>query len=160
MIKITIIAVGKLKEKYFLAAADEYIKRLSRFCKLSIIEIEPAKISENPSLREIENCLFDEGRKILAKISNDAYVTALCIEGKTESSEQLSASIQNCAVTGKGEQVFIIGGSYGLSYDVKKRADKKLSMSPMTFPHKLARVMLLEQIYRAFMIADGGTYHK
>ena len=160
MIKITIIAVGKLKEKYFLSAADEYIKRLSRFCKLSVIEVEPCKTSDNPSPREIELCLADEGRKILGKISNDAYVTALCIEGDMQSSEQLSSSIQKCAVTGRGEQVFIIGGSYGLSDDVKKRADKKLSMSAMTFPHKLARVMLLEQIYRAFMIAEGGTYHK
>ncbi len=160
MIKITIIAVGKLKEKYFLAAADEYIKRLSRFCKLSVVEIEPCKTSDNPSPREIENALSVEGQKIIAKIPNDAYVTALCIEGQTESSEQLASSIERCAVTGRGEQIFIIGGSYGLSPEVKKRADKKLSMSPMTFPHKLARVMLLEQIYRAFMITDGGTYHK
>ncbi len=160
MIKITILAIGKLKEKYFLAAAEEYTKRLGRFCKLNVIEIEPVKICDNPSPREIENCLADEGQKILAKIPNDAYVTALCIEGDMQSSEQLSSTIQKCAVTGRGEQVFIIGGSYGLSNEVKKRADKKLSMSAMTFPHKLARVMLLEQIYRAFMITEGGTYHK
>ena len=160
MIKITIIAVGKLKEKYFLAASDEYAKRLSRFCKLNVIEIEPAKISDSPSEREIEACLSEEGKRILQKIPGDASVTALCIEGKMISSERLSAEIANEAAAGVGHRIYIIGGSYGLSHEVKNRADRRLSMSPMTFPHKLARVMLLEQIYRAFMIEGGGTYHK
>lgn len=160
MIKITIIAVGKLKEKYFTAASDEYIKRLSRFCKMNVIEIEPAKTGDSPSQKEIDSCLSDEGKRILQKIPADASVTALCIEGQLYDSEQLSEEIVKNAAAGVGHRIYIIGGSYGLSDEVKKRADKKLSMSRMTFPHKLARVMLLEQLYRAFMIESGGTYHK
>lgn len=160
MIKITILAVGKLKEKYFIGACDEYEKRLSRFCKFSVTEIEPGKISDNPSQKEIDACLLDEGKRILQKIPTDAHVTALCIEGKMVDSEKLSKEIANGAATGIGNRYYIIGGSYGLSVEVKARADDKLSMSPMTFPHKLARVMLFEQIYRAFMIENGGVYHK
>lgn len=160
MIKITVIAVGKLKEKYFSAAADEYIKRLSRYCKISVVEIEPARISESPTEKDIALCLADEGKRILQKIPENAYVTALCIEGEMSDSETLSKNIEKCAAKGFGNQIFIIGGSHGLSDEVKKRANEKLSMSRMTFPHKLARVILLEQIYRAFMISAGGTYHK
>ncbi len=160
MIKITIIAVGKLKEKFFIAAAEEYEKRLSRFCKLSTIEIEPARISENPSQAEISAALEAEGNKILSKIPSDAFVTAMCIEGKQCESEALAHDIQKRAADGNGHHIYIIGGSYGLSDSVKQRANVRLSMSLMTFPHKLARIMLLEQIYRAFMINGGGTYHK
>ena len=160
MIKITVIAVGKLKEKYFADACSEYAKRLARFCKFSVTEIEPSKISDNPSEKEISLCIENEGKRILQKIPADAHVTALCIEGKMQNSEQLSAAIVKGAVSGNGNRYYIIGGSYGLSDSVKKRADEKLSMSPMTFPHKLARVMLFEQLYRAFMIENGGVYHK
>lgn len=160
MIKVTIIAVGKLKEKFFLGAAAEYEKRLSRFIKLQTVEIEPARLSDNPSSAEIASALENEGTKILKAIPSDAYVTAMCIEGKQMTSEELSSDISERAANGIGNRVFIIGGSYGLSDAVKKRADARMSMSKMTFPHKLARVMLLEQIYRAFMIESGGTYHK
>ena len=160
MIKITIIAVGKLKEKFFIDAAKEYEKRLSRFTKLQTFEIEPAKLSDNPSEAEILSALENEGSKILQKIPSDAYVTAMCIEGSQMTSEELSEDIARRAAQGNGNRVFIIGGSYGLSDAVKKRANVRMSMSKMTFPHKLARVMLLEQIYRAFMIENGGTYHK
>ncbi len=160
MIRVTIIAVGKLKEKYFLSAAAEYEKRLSRFCKLNTIEIEPARTSENPTPAEIAAALESEGEKILGKIPADAYVTAMCIEGKQCPSETLAADIEKRAANGSGNHIYIIGGSYGLSDSVKRRADARLSMSEMTFPHKLARIMLLEQIYRAFMINCGGTYHK
>ncbi len=160
MIKITIIAVGKLKEKYFLAASDEYEKRLSRFCKLNIIEIEPEKLPERPSEAQIEAACCAEGKRILEKIPTDAFVSALCIEGRMDDSEALAKKIDRDAAGGIGHRIYIIGGSYGLSDEVKKRADERMSMSPMTFPHKLARIMLLEQIYRAFMILGGGTYHK
>ena len=160
MIKVTIIAVGKLKEKFFLGAVAEYEKRLSRFIKLQTVEIEPARLSDNPSSAEIASALENEGNRILKAIPSDAYVTAMCIEGKQMTSEELSADISERAANGSGNRVFIIGGSYGLSDAVKKRADARMSMSKMTFPHKLARVMLLEQIYRAFMIESGGTYHK
>lgn len=160
MIKITIIAVGGLKEKFLLDAAREYEKRLSRFCKLSVIEIEPAKLPEQPSDAEIESALNTEGEKILAKIPNGAHITALCIEGKQQPSEALADNIASDAAKGVGHRIYIIGGSYGLSDKVKNRANLKMSMSQMTFPHKLARIMLLEQIYRAFMINGGGTYHK
>ena len=160
MIKVTIIAVGKLKEKYFLAASEEYEKRLSRFCKLNIIEIEPEKLPDKPSDAQIEAACISEGKRILEKIPAEAFVSALCIEGKTCDSETLAKRIDRDASVGVGHRIYIIGGSYGLSDEVKKRADERMSMSPMTFPHKLARIMLLEQIYRAFMILGGGTYHK
>lgn len=160
MIKITVIAVGKLKEKYFLAASEEYEKRLTRFCKLNIIEIEPEKLLDNPAEAQISAAVAAEGKRILQKIPDDAFVSAMCIEGKMTDSETLSRNIDRDAGNGVGHRIYIIGGSYGLSDEVKKRADERMSMSPMTFPHKLARIMLLEQIYRAFMILGGGTYHK
>ena len=160
MIKIMLICVGKLKEKFFLDAAEEYIKRLSRFCALSMVEIEPAKLPSEPSDAEINKALETEGDKILRKIPDGAFVSSLCIEGSQKDSVTLSADINSRANFGFGTQVFIIGGSYGLCDAVKARSNENLSMSKMTFPHKLARIMLLEQIYRAFMISDGGTYHK
>ncbi len=160
MIKITIIAVGRLKEKYFLGASEEYEKRLSRFCKLNIIEIEPEKLPDEPNASSVSSALQKEGKKILDKIPSDAFVTAMCIEGKQVDSEALSRKIEEGAARGVGHRIYIIGGSYGLSDEVKSRADEKMSMSLMTFPHKLARIMLLEQVYRAFMIIGGGTDHK
>ena len=159
MISINIICIGKLKEKYLRDANEEYIKRLGAFCKITVNELSPCRIPDNPSPAEINTALNEEGKRILERISNE-YVIAMCIEGKQISSEDLAGKIQDIAVNNNSKISFIIGGSYGLSEQVKARADYKLSMSKMTFPHQLARVMLLEQIYRQFMINSGGKYHK
>ncbi|NLL02871.1 MAG: 23S rRNA (pseudouridine(1915)-N(3))-methyltransferase RlmH [Clostridiales bacterium] len=160
MINVNIICVGKLKEKYLKDACAEYIKRLTAFCKLNTIEISPVLLSDNPSKAEIENALKSEGLKILEKIPNNSMVYAMCIEGKQRTSAKLSEEISKIAIDGVSNITFIIGGSFGLSDEVKNRSNQKLSMSDMTFPHQLARVMLLEQIYRAFQISSGGKYHK
>lgn len=160
MLGVTVICEGRLKEKYLRDACDEYSKRLGAFCKLNIVELTPKRLSDNPSQGEIENALTAEGKEIISKIPSGAKVYAMCIEGKQMPSEKLAQELTECAVSGFSNAVFIIGGSFGLSDEVKKRADFKLSMSQMTFPHQLARVMLLEQIYRAFNIAGGGKYHK
>ena len=157
---INIICVGKLKEDYLRAACAEYQKRLGAFCRLNITELTPARLPENPNDSQIAAALADEADRILAKISNNDAVFAMCIEGKMLSSEVLSAEINKLGVSGFGNISFVIGGSHGLDEKVKSRAKIRLSMSPMTFPHQLARVMLLEQIYRAFMISSGGKYHK
>lgn len=160
MINVNIICVGKLKEDYLRSACAEYQKRLGAFCRLNIIELTPARLPENPNESQIASALADEGERILAKISNSDAVFAMCIEGKMFSSEALSAEIDKLGVSGFGTVCFVIGGSHGLDGKVKSRAKYRLSMSPMTFPHQLARVMLLEQIYRSFMISSGGKYHK
>lgn len=160
MIKINIIAVGKIKEKYLTDACNEYIKRLGAFCNISITEIAEHKCAQNPSVAEINSVLKNEGNKILAAIPQNTEVIALCIEGEMLSSDKLAAKIQKSATNGTSCICLIIGGSWGLDESVKKRADYKLSMSPMTFPHMLARVMLLEQLYRAFSINKGTKYHK
>ena len=155
---IKIICVGKLKEKFLQEASKEYEKRLSRFCKLDIIEIADRK---NPDLSSEKLCLevmAKEGEDILSKIKNE-FVIALCIEGKKLCSEQFAKNIENIKDNG-GKLTFIIGGSLGLSEEVKRRADLKLSFSDMTFPHGIARVLLLEQIYRGFKIISGESYHK
>ena len=157
---INIICVGKLKEDYLRNACAEYQKRLGAFCRLKITELQPARLPENPNDTQINAALEDEGKQILSKIAANEAVFAMCIEGKMLSSEKLSEEIENYALKGFGSLCFIIGGSHGLSPAVKARANFRLSMSPMTFPHQLARVMLLEQIYRAFMISNGGKYHK
>ncbi len=146
---INIICVGKLKEQYLKDAQKEYAKRLTAFCKLNIIELDE-------SMKGPE----EEGRAILNKIEKDAFVYAMCIEGKQMSSEKLAQEISRKATEGKSNLTFIIGGSLGLSDDVKNRADIRLSMSEMTFPHHLARIMLEEQIYRAYQINSNGKYHK
>lgn len=160
MININILCIGKLKEDYLRMACSEYQKRLGAFCKLTVTELTPAKLPDNPNDAQIANALNDEAERILAKISATDAVFAMCIEGKELSSEALSAKIDELAVSGFGSICFIIGGSHGLAPQVKQRAKIRLSMSPMTFPHQLARVMLLEQIYRSFMISSGGKYHK
>lgn len=160
MINVNIICVGKLKEDYLRSACAEYQKRLGAFCRLNIIELTPARLPENPNESQIASALADEGERILAKISNSDAVFAMCVEGKMLSSEALSAEIDKLGVSGFGTVCFVIGGSHGLDGKVKSRAKYRLSMSPMTFPHQLARVMLLEQIYRSFMISSGGKYHK
>lgn len=160
MINITIITVGKVKEKFYTEAVAEYAKRLKRYCKLNIIELKDEAIPENNSDKDKENILKREGERIAEKIPKTALVVALCVEGKAMSSEKLSDYIQQKASEGNSEIVFIIGGSLGISDEIKKRADLKLSFSEMTFPHQLMRVILTEQLYRAFNIADGGKYHK
>lgn len=158
---INIIAIGKLKESYLREAAYEYSKRLSGFCKLNIIEIPESRLSENPGEKEIQNALTNEARLIEEQINKKSALNiALCIEGRQLSSEELSQKISGAGVNGKSTINFIIGSSFGISHDVKSKADFKLSMSKMTFPHQLARVLLLEQIYRAFQISSGGKYHK
>jgi len=155
---IKIICVGKLKEKFLVDACKEYEKRLGRFCRLEIIEIPDRK---NPDMESKKLCLEvmeKEGRDILAKIKNE-YVIALCIEGKKYKSETLAEKIETLKDNG-GKITFVIGGSLGLSDEVKKRADEKLSFSDMTFPHGIARVLLLEQVYRGFKIISGESYHK
>ena len=161
MIRINLITVGKLKEKYWRDAAAEYSKRLGAFCKLEIVELNESRLSDNPSEKEIAAALENEAKAMKSYTDiKGAYNIAMCIEGKQLSSEELSRDIEQAAVGGSGNLVFIIGGSHGLTDEVKRRANFKLSMSKMTFPHQLARVMLLEQIYRAFMISSGGKYHK
>ncbi|MGN1080726.1 MAG: 23S rRNA (pseudouridine(1915)-N(3))-methyltransferase RlmH [Acutalibacteraceae bacterium] len=160
MMKINIICVGKLKEKYLVDASAEYIKRLSAFCRFSLTEIGEYKLPDNPSKAMITKALEEEGKAIISKISPKSETVAMCIEGKQLDSPGLSDFISRSAVDGFGNITFIIGGSYGLSDEVKKISGLRLSMSEMTFPHQLARVMLLEQIYRAFMISGGGKYHK
>ena len=160
MMNINIICVGKLKEDYLRNACAEYQKRLGAFCRLKITELQPARLPENPNDSQINAALEDEGKQILSKIAANEAVFAMCIEGKMLSSTQLADRIAKIALEGESTLSFIIGGSFGLSDEVKSRGSLKLSMSPMTFPHQLARVMLLEQIYRAFQINAGGKYHK
>ncbi|MBR5473665.1 MAG: 23S rRNA (pseudouridine(1915)-N(3))-methyltransferase RlmH [Clostridia bacterium] len=157
--KVTFITLGKLKEKYLRDAVDEYAKRLSRYCKLEIIELTPINLPDNPSQSEIDNALLKEAEAIEKRIPQNSVVTALCVEGKSLSSEQLASFVDQNTNSGKN-MCFIIGSSYGLSETIKQKADLKLSLSAMTFPHQLFRVMLLEQIYRAFKINEGSTYHK
>lgn len=155
---IQILAYGKLKEKYLRDAAAEYEKRLSRYCTFKCIELEPIKLSENASEKEIAAALEKEGQQLLKRMKG--YVIAMCIEGKLIDSVALSEKIQSVGLSGDSTVTFIIGSSYGLSDEVKRMADLKLSMSPMTFPHQLARVMLYEQIYRSYQIQAGSKYHK
>lgn len=157
---VTIIALGKLKEKYLRDAVTEYTKRIAPYGKTEIIELNPVKLQDNPSEKEISNALNKEAEDIKKKIPNNSYIFALCIEGKEKSSEAFAKAIGDAALTGKSNVTFIIGSSFGLSDEIKKLADFRLSFSPMTFPHQLMRVMLLEQIYRAFQINNNGKYHK
>jgi len=159
MIKITLITVGGLKESYWKAAEAEYVKRLAAYCNYEAIEISPAYLPDNPSSAQISAALEEEGKKILAKIPKQSRVFAMCIEGKEPDSVALASKIEDITAT-CGHLTFIIGGSYGLSDSVKSAAQERLSISKMTFPHRMARIMLLEQLYRCFKINGGGTYHK
>jgi len=158
--KITVIGVGRLKEKYWQAAAEEYSKRLGKYVKLDIIEVPDEKAPETLSRAEEEIVKKNEGERILKSVKDVAYVIALAIEGKMLSSEELSEFLNERMVRGTGHIVFIIGGSLGLSDEVLKRADYKLSFSKMTFPHQMMRVILLEQFYRAVKIMKNEPYHK
>ena len=160
MQKVTVLCVGKLKEAFYAAAVAEYQKRLQRHCKLEIVELPEQKLPESPAPAEIEQALAREAALIEEKLPKGGAVIALCIEGKPCSSQALRRRMADFGVQGKTQLTFLIGGSVGLDEDLKRRADWRLSMSPMTFPHHMARIMLLEQIYRAYQIADGTKYHK
>lgn len=160
MIKVNIIAVGKLKEKYLKDACEEYIKRLGAYSKVNIIEINEERCSDNPSANEIEQVKQKEGERIIAKIPKGSYIIPMCIEGQQMSSEEFSKKLENVSVNGFGEVTFIIGGSFGLSDDVKSQGKLKLSFGKLTLPHQLMRVILLEQVYRAFSISNNSKYHK
>lgn len=160
MVSIQLLCVGKLKEKHFTAACEEYQKRLSAFCKLTVTELPEVRLPENPSQAQIDGALEKEGAAILAKLPKGSKLVALCVEGALLSSPALAQQMDAWTVAGASHLTFVIGGSYGLHPSVKNQAHLRLSMSPMTFPHHLARVMLLEQIYRAFKINEGSSYHK
>ena len=160
MLSVHLICVGKLKEKFYLEACAEYMKRLSPYCKLTLTELPEVKLPQNPSLGEIAAALDKEGDAIRAKIPPNSSVVALCVEGKMRSSEELASLVRTWEQNAAKHLVFVIGGSYGLHPSVKAEAWVQLSMSPMTFPHHLARVMVLAQIYRAFKINAGSSYHK
>ena len=155
MRKVTVLCVGRLKEPFYEAAAAEYVKRLGRFCKLEIVELAEQRLPENPSPAEVARGLAKEAEAIRAKLPPAATVVALCVEGRMKSSEELAQLLE-----GSEQLACIIGGSFGLDPSIKAAAQLRLSMSPMTFPHHLARVMLLEQIYQGFQINGGGKYHK
>ncbi len=159
MVTVQILCVGKLKEAYWRDACTKYGKRLQPFCRFSITELSESRLPDNPSPAQIVSALHSEGEKLLAASESSVRI-ALCIEGKTLSSEQLAEKISRLTVNGASALSFLIGSSFGLSDEVKQAADLRLSMSPMTFPHQLARVMLCEQVYRAFQINHHGKYHK
>ena len=158
--KISVIAVGKIKEKYFTDAVREYSKRLSRYCRLEILEVPDEKTPEGASQALEEQIKEREGQRILSALKEDSYVIALAIQGKRRTSPELAAHLEQLTVRGVSHLCFVIGGSLGLSEAVLARADEKLSFSDMTFPHQLMRVILLEQIYRSFRIMRGEPYHK
>ncbi len=155
MQRVSVICVGKLKERFYIEAAAEYCKRLSRCCKLELVELPEQRLPENPAPAEIERALAREAEAIRSRLPAGAAVAALCVEGKLRSSEELAGLLAR----EEAGLAFVIGGSCGLHPSVKALAKERLSMSPMTFPHHLARVMLLEQIYRGFQIRGGGKYH-
>lgn len=158
--RISIVCVGKIKEKYLKLGIDEFSKRLSKYCKLEVIELDDEKAPENLSDKEMLMIKDKEGKKILSKIKDNAHVIALAIDGKNLSSEELADTISKLAVRGNSHITFIIGGSLGLSDEVLNRADYKLSFSKMTFPHQMMKLILLEQVYRAFRINNNEPYHK
>lgn len=160
MLNITLICVGKMREKHYIAAFEEYQKRLTPYCKLEHIELSETRLGQAPSQAEISSGLSKEAAEINRHVPSGAYVIAMCIEGVERSSDELAELFSKCAGSGTSRLCFIVGSSYGLDESIKKQANERLSMSKMTFPHHLARVMLAEQIYRAVMINEGSRYHK
>ena len=160
MLNIKLICVGRLRERFYIDAFDEYARRLSAYCKFECVELNEVKLGDKPSDKEIENALVRESADIEKAIPKDAYVIAMCVGAKQLKSEELAQKINSLAISGRRKICFIIGGSFGMAESVKKRADMRLGMSAMTFPHHLARVMLTEQIYRSFKIIEGSRYHK
>lgn len=160
MLQLHLICVGKLKERFYLDACQEYQKRLSSYCKLTITELPETRLPEAPSQAELDAALSKEAALIRAQLPKAAQLVALCIEGNALSSEAFAKRLEQLMLGGNSNLALVIGGSFGLHEDIKAQADWRLSMSPMTFPHHLARVMLLEQLYRSFQINHGGRYHK
>ncbi len=160
MLSIRLICVGKLKERFYAEAVAEYTKRLSAFCRLELIELPEERLGENPSASEIETALDREAEQIERKLLKDGTLICLCVEGGQMESEAFAGLLTRTESSGRPRLSFVIGGSFGLARRLKDRADLRLSMSKMTFPHHLARVMLLEQIYRGFQIKEGSKYHK
>ena len=160
MVSVTLIAVGKIKEKYLREALDEYAKRLSAYCKFEVVEVKDEKTPDSPSTREKQLVLEKEGERISAKIPQGAAVISLCVEGKQMTSERFAELISGYSIRGISKIAFIIGGSFGLDEKIKALSDVRLSFSEMTFPHMLMRVILAEQLYRGFTITEGKTYHK
>lgn len=160
MQSVKIICVGKLKDAFFRDASEEYMKRLKAFCKAEIIEIPAANLPDDPNDTQIESALEKEADAILKKLPTGSLTVAMCVEGKLFSSEDIAKCIADASMRGNGDITFIIGGSYGIAERVKRKADIRMSASKMTFPHRLFRVMLLEQIYRGYKINQGSKYHK
>ena len=159
-VKITVLSVGKVKDKYLQIGIDEFSKRLNRFCKLELVEVKDEPLTENASEKELAQVRDKEAQLIASKIPDGAYIIAMDIDGDQLTSEQLATKIRDIGTYGQSQITFIIGGSVGLADSIKKRADLKLSFSKMTFPHQLFKLMLLEQIFRAFKINANETYHK
>ena len=159
MLSVKIITVGTLKESYLKEAVAEYSKRLSAYCKLTVVQLKESRLSDSPSEKEIENALEEEARSILAEMSPRAYKIAMCVEGKQMSSEKLAQRLESVS-SQTSEVCFVIGSSHGLAERVKSACDMRLSVSELTFPHQLLRVILLEAVYRAFNIIAGTKYHK
>ena len=160
MFEITLITVGKLKEKFYIGAADEYIKRLRSYCNFQLIELPEFRLSDDPSPAEIQAALDKEAALIAGRIPKNSWFCIMTPEGNLLSSEQLAQKLSQIKISGKSSACFLIGSSFGISQKIKAQADFKLSMSPMTFPHHLARIMVLEQLYRAEAIQNGSKYHK
>lgn len=160
MLSITLICVGRMREKHYIAAFEEYVKRLTSYCKVELIELSEIKLSQAPSKAEIQAALSKEASGISRHLPAGAYLISMCIEGSQLSSDELANLFQKCASGGKSKLCFVIGSSFGLDESFKSQTDLRLSMSKMTFPHHLARVMLAEQIYRAVMINEKSKYHK
>ena len=160
MFNITLICMGKLKEKFYLTAAQEYAKRLGGYCEFHLVELPEYRLPEDPSPAEIANGLDKEAEAILQKIPKGAWFCIFTPEGKTLSSEAFAGKLKEIKLSGKSSACFLIGSSFGIAPQIKQKADFKLSMGPMTFPHHLARIMVLEQLYRAEAIQAGSKYHK
>lgn len=158
--KIKVVCIGKLKEKYWTDAVDEYSKRLSKYCDIEIKELKETRLPDKASVADEQKVIYEEGQTILANIKDNSYVITLEIKGKQLSSEELAEKMHQLPLEGRSDITFVIGGSLGLSKEVSQRSDFKLSFSKMTFPHQMMRVVLLEQVYRAFKINRNEAYHK
>ena len=160
MLSIYLVCVGRLKERFYQDACAEYLKRLSPYCKLTLLELPEERLPQTPSQGQIDAALEKEGQAIRSKLPPNTSLVCLCVEGRLRSSEELASLVQTWEHNSAKHLAFVIGGSFGLAESLKAEAWVRLSMSPMTFPHHLARVMLLEQLYRAYQINTGGKYHK
>lgn len=160
MLSIYLVCIGRLKERFYQDACAEYLKRLSPYCKLTLLELPEERLPQSPSQGQIDAALEKEGQAIRSKLPPNTSLVCLCVEGRLRSSEELASLVQTWEHNSAKHLAFVIGGSFGLAESLKAEAWVRLSMSPMTFPHHLARVMLLEQLYRSFKIDEGSSYHK